>query len=157
MTRVLAVLVIVLLTTACAGRTGVNNYGPMSRLGGYQQEEVEPGVWRILARSNGKAGAGYAREMAEYRAGEFLKARGFSHVQLLAAIGRWELSDDIGGGERRVLSDQMALTVRGAHDGSPPADCRTDVRSSCYTQETDRMMASARPALKFPKRTDTAH
>src|SRR5688572_20799042 len=118
--RVPVVLAMLLLTTACAGLTGVNNYSPMGRLGGYQEEEVEPGVWRILARSNGKAGPSYARNMAEYRAGEFLKARGFSHVQMLAEIGRWELSDDIGGGGRRVHSDQTAVTVRGAHDGSPP-------------------------------------
>jgi len=152
MARGLAVLGIVVMTSSCAGRTDVHAYGPMSRSGGYQEEEVEPGVWRILARSNGKAGAGYARNMAEYRAAEFLKSRGFSHVQILAEIGRWELSKDNGGGERRVISDQMAVTVRGAHDGSPPPDCRTDVLSSCYTQETDAMMAGTRPALIFSKR-----
>ena len=151
MTRILAVLGIVLLTFACAGRTGVNAYCPMSKRGGYQEEEVAPGVWRILARSNGNAGAGYARNMAEYRAGELLKARGFSHVQMLAEIGRWKLGEDLGRGERRVLSDQMAVTVRGAHNGSPPTDCRTSNRSSCYTQRTDAMMAGALSALKFPK------
>ena len=151
MTRILAVLGIVLLTSACAGRMGVNPYGPMSKQGGYQEDEVEPGVWRILARSNGKAGAGYARNMAEYRAGELLTARGFSHVQMLIQIGRWELGEDFGGGERRVLSDQMAVTVRGAHDGSPPSDCRTSNPSACYTERADLMMAGAQPNLKFSK------
>ena len=135
--------------TACGGRTGVNVYGRMSVRGGYHEGEVEPGVWRILARSNGKGGAGYARNMAEYRAGQLLKARGFSHVQMLAQIGRWEIGEDIGGGERRVISDQMAVTVRGAHDGSPPSDCRASNPSACYTERADAMMASAQPNLKF--------
>ena len=151
MTRILAVCGIVLLTSACAGQTGVTPYGPMSIQGGYHEEEVEPGLWRILARSSSKAGTGYARNMAEYRAGELLKARGFSHVQMLAQIGRWELGADLGRGERRVVGDQMALTVRGAHDGSPPSDCRTSNRSACYTERTDTMMDGARPYLAFSK------
>jgi hypothetical protein len=149
MARYLVLLGIVLLTSACAGWPAVVPYGPMSARGGYQEEEIEPGVWRILARSGGEAGAGYARTMAEYRAGELLKARGFSHVQILKEYGRWELSEELGGGRRRVLSDQMEVTVRGAHDRSPPTDCREPSPGRCSTFTTDAMMTGARPASNF--------
>ena len=152
MARYLVLLGIVLLTSACAGWPGVVAYGPMSARGGYQEEEIEPGVWRILARSAGEAGAGYARTMAEYRAAELLTERGFSHVQILKEYGRWELGEESGGGRRRVLSDQMEVTVRGAHDGSPPTDCREPSPGRCWTFTTDAMMTGARPRLKFPRR-----
>jgi hypothetical protein len=151
MARYLVLFGIVLLTSACAIRPRVVAYGPMSALGGYQEEEIEPGVWRVLGRSSGKAGAGYAWNMAEYRAGEMLKARGFSHVQMLGRNGRWELSDDLGGGRRRVLSDQMEVTVRGAHDSLAPADCRASDRDSCWTGNIEAMMAGIRPKLRFAK------
>lgn len=151
MARYLLLLGIVLLSSACAGRPGVVPYGPMSARGGYQEEEIGPDMWRILARSNGKAGADYAWNMAEYRAGELLKARGFSHIQVLDRNGRWELSDELGGGRRRVLSDAMEVTVRGAHDRSPPTDCRAPNSSSCWTLDIEAMMAGIRPRLKFGK------
>jgi len=149
--RYLILFGLVLTASACAIRPGVVPYGPMGARGGYHEEEIEPGVWRILARSSGKAGAGYAWNMAEYRAGELLKARGFSHVQMLKRNGRWGLSDDLGRGRRRVLSDMMEVTVRGAHDRSPPADCRAPNPDSCWTLNIDAMMAGIRPRLKFSK------
>jgi hypothetical protein len=148
-TRYLILIGIVLLISACAGQQRLVAYSPMSARGGYQEEEIEPGVWRVLARSSGKAGAGYAWNMAEYRAGELLKARGFSHVQMLGRNGRWELSDELGGGQRRVLSDQMEVTVRGAHDSSAPTDCRARNADSCRTLDIEAMMAGIRPRLRF--------
>lgn len=91
MARYLLLLGIVLLS-ACAGQPKVVAYGPMTARGGYQEEEIEPGVWRVFARSGGEAGPGYAREIAEYRAAEMLKARGFSWVQILKEFPRSELS-----------------------------------------------------------------
>lgn len=149
MARCVFLLGLFLLTSACAGRPGVVPYGPMSAHGGYQEEEIEAGIWRIVARSNGKASANYAWNMAEYRAGELLKARGFSHVQMLNRNGRWDLSDEFGRGRRRVLGDAMELTVRGAHNGLPPTDCRAANPDTCWTLNIDAMMAGIRPRLKF--------
>ena len=151
MARYRGLLGIFLLASACAGRPGLAPYGPMSDRGGYQEEEIEPGVWRISARSNGNAGADYAWNMAEYRAGELLKAQGFSHIQMLDRMGRWELSDERAGGRRRLLSDAMEVTVRGAHDQSQPTDCRAHKRDSCWTLGIEAMMAGIRPRLKFAK------
>lgn len=151
MTRYLVLLGIVMLTSACAGRLGVVPYAPMSARGGYQEEEVRPGVWRVLARSSAKADEGHAWNMAEYRAGELLKARGFSHLQMLDRNGRWELSGQLGGGRRRVLSEAMEVTVRGAHDPSPPTDCHAPNSASCSTLNIEAMMAGIRPRLKFGK------
>lgn len=123
----------------------------MSARGGYQEVEVEPGVWRILARSIGKDDAGYARNMAEYRAGELLKAQGFSHVQMLVQNGRWELGKQFGRGRRRVHSSEMEVIVRGAHDRSPPPECHEANTHSCYTQSAESMMAGARPKIEFPE------
>ena len=149
--RYLILFGLILTASACANRPGVVAYGPMSANGGYQETEIEPGVWRVFARSGGQAGAGYAWNMAEYRAGELLKARGFSHIQMLKRDGRWELSDDLGGDPRRVLSDAMEVTVRGAHDRSPPTDCRAAKPDACWTLNIDAMMAGIRPRLKFSK------
>jgi hypothetical protein len=152
MARYFMLLGIVLLTSGCAGWAGdVVPYGPMSARGGYEEEEIEPGVWRILARSGGEAGSDYARNMAEYRAGELLKARGFSHVQMLWHSGRWELGERRRDGSARVLSDQMQMIVRGAYHRSPPTDCRHPEPDRCWVFSAETIMTAALPKLRFPR------
>lgn len=150
--RILLLLSMVLLS-ACAGRQKVVAYGPMTERGGYQETEVEPGVWQITARSGGEAGAGYADAMAEYRAAEMLKSRGFTWVQILKEFPRTLLSEDLGGGRRRVLSEDMELTVRGAHDPSKPTDCRQTGALRCWTFTPDMIMKRAGKRLRFSKRS----
>ena len=150
-TRYLILIGIVLLISACAGQERLVAYGPMSALGGYQDEEIEPGVWRVFARSGGEAGPDYARNMAEYRAAEMLKARGFSWVQILQELPHWELSEELGGGRRRVISQDMELTVRGAHDPSKPTDGRQTGINRCFTFTPDMIMQQARKHLRFTK------
>ena len=152
MARYLLLLGIVLLS-ACAGQPKVVAYGPMTARGGYQEEEIEPGVWRVFARSGGEAGPGYARDMAEYRAAEMLQARGFSWVQILKEFPRSELSEDLGGGRRRVIGEDMELTVRGAYDPSKPTDCRQTGGLRCWTFSPDLMMKQARKHLRFTKKS----
>jgi hypothetical protein len=123
----------------------------MTARGGYQEEEIEPGVWRVFARSGGEAGPGYSSDMAEYRAAEILKARGFPWVQILKEFPRAELSEELGGGRRRVISEDMELTVRGAHDPSKPTDCRQSGLQRCWTFTPDMMMQQARKHLRFTK------
>ena len=149
MTRYLILLGVLFLTSACAWQPRVVAYGPMTARGGYQEEEIEPGVWRVLARSGGEAGPDYAWNMADYRAAEILKARGFSWVQKLKELPHWELSEELGGGRRRVISEDMELTVRGAHDPSVPTDCRQTGINRCFTFTPDLMMKQARKRLKL--------
>lgn len=149
MTRCLIVLGVLLLTSACAWRPGVVAYGPMTARGGYQEQEIEPGVWRVIARSGGQAGPGYARNMADYRAAEMLKARGFTWVQILKELPQWDVSEDLGGGRRRVIREEMELTVRGAYDPSPPTDCRQTGVNRCFTFTPDMMMNRAREGLRL--------
>lgn len=150
--RYLLLLGMVLLS-ACAGHQKVVAYGPMSERGGFQEKEVEPGVWQVNARSGGEAGPGYAAAMAEYRAAEMLKSRGFTWVQILKEFPRTLLSEDLGGGRRRVLSEDMELTVRGAHDPSKPTDCRQTGILRCWTFTPDMIMKRAGKRLKFSKRS----
>lgn len=150
--RYLLLLGMVLLS-ACAGHQKVVAYGPMSARGGYQEDEVEPGVWRVTARSGGEAGPGYAADMAEYRAAEMLKSRGFTWVQILKELPHTLLSEDLGGGRRRVLSEDMELTVRGAHDPSKPTDCRQTGGLRCWTFTPDMIMKRAGKRLRFTKRS----
>lgn len=148
MMRYTILLGIVLLTSACVLQPSVVGYGPMTARGGYQEKEIEPGVWRVLARAGGEAGPGYARSMAEFRAAELLKDRGFSWVQTLEEQPRWELGEELEGGRRRVTREDMELTVRGAHDPSKPTDCR---QARCYTFTPDLMMEQARTHLRFKR------
>lgn len=43
-------------------------YRPANLFGGYEEKEIEPGIWKVKARSNGIAEPGFARNMAAYRA-----------------------------------------------------------------------------------------
>lgn len=60
-------------------------------------------------------------------------------------------SDDLGGGRRRVISEDMELTVRGADDPSKPTDCRQSGLERCWTFTPDMMMKQARKHLRFTK------
>ena len=70
-------------------------------------------------------------------------------VQILKELPHWELSEELGGGRRRVISEDMELTVRGAHDPSVPTDCRQTGINRCFTFTPDLMMKQARKRLKF--------
>ena len=150
--RYLLLLLGMAFLSACAGHQKVVAYGPMSARGGYHEVELEPGVWQVTARSGGEAGPGYAADMAEYRAAEMLKSRGFTWVQILKELPHTLLSEDLGGGRRRVLSEDMELTVRGAHDPSKPTDCRQTGGLRCWTFTPDMIMTRAGKRLRFTKR-----
>jgi hypothetical protein len=128
----------------------------MTERGGYQEEEIEPGVWLVTARSGGEAGPGYSSDMAEYRAAEMLKARGFTWVQILKELPHALLTEDLGGGRRDVIREDMELTVRGAHDPSKPTDCRQTGGGRCWTFTPDTMMKQARKRLKFKRKSASA-
>lgn len=151
MARYLILLGLALLASACAGR-GETPYGPMGPLGGYQEDEAGPDTWWIYVRSRDPRAEGFSRAIAEYRAGELLKARGFEYVQILDDHGRWELSEDLGGGRRRVLSDELELTVRGVHDYNAPRPCRSTNSHACATLAIDPLMKAARRKLRFVKK-----
>ena len=147
MTRIyataLAPLLLLLLLTACAGGRPVTatHYGPAGLFGGYGERIVEPGVWRVNARSNGVAQAGFGRNMAMHRAAELVKAAGFSHMQILDQRGRATMMN------QRQIGESMELLVRGANDPAPPADCRARQPEHCFTAPVDTVLASLRPLL----------
>ena len=119
----------------------------MSLFGGYSDKQVEAGVWRVSARSNGPAGAGFAGNMAAYRAAEILYAQGFAYVQILDAKGDATMLGRRTDTFQRQLNEHVVLTVRGAASPAPPADCRAKDRQACATYSIATVMTRLRPLL----------
>lgn len=135
------------LGSAASARSGLaTKYGPMGLFGGYSDKQVEPGVWRVSARSNGPAGEGFGSNMAIYRAAEILSAQGFSFVQVIDAKGDMTVLGRRGE-IQRPLNEHVVLTVRGAYSAQPPADCRAKEPSACITLPTADVMTRLRPLL----------
>lgn len=134
--------------SAASARSGLaTKYGPMSLFGGYSDKQVEPGVWRVSARSNGPAGEGFARSMVAYRAAEILSAQGFSYVQVLDQKGDMTVLGRRGDAFQRPLNEHVVVTVRGAYSPAPPADCRAKEPRSCITYSAAGVMTQLRPLL----------
>ena len=57
----------VLLAASGAGARSAlaTGYRPMSLFGGYSENEIEPGVWRVTGTANGPAGQGFGRDFLE--------------------------------------------------------------------------------------------
>jgi hypothetical protein len=148
-----ALLIVVAAAAAISGsavsaRSGLaTKYGPMGLFGGYSDKMVEPGVWRVSARSNGPAGEGFGSKMAIYRAAEILSAQGFSFVQVIDAKGDMTVLGRRGEAFQRPLNEHVVLTVRGAYSPQPPADCRAKVQSACITLPAADVMTRLRPLL----------
>ena len=136
------------LSSASSARSGLaTKYGHMSLFGGYSDKEIEPGVWRVSARSNGPAGPGFGRNMAVYRAAEILSAQGFSYVQVIDGKGDATMLGQRRDTFQRQLNEHVVLTVRGAYSPQPPADCRAKDASVCRTFSAARVMSELRPLL----------
>jgi hypothetical protein len=146
-------LILVAAAAAASGsvvsaRSGLaTRYGPMSLFGGYSNKQLEAGVWRVSARSNGPAGAGFAGNMAAYRAAEILYAQGFAYVQILDAKGDATMLGRRTDTFQRQLNEHVVLTVRGAASPAPPADCRAKDRQACATYSIATVMTRLRPLL----------
>ena len=137
-----------LSASAASARSGLaTRYGPMSLFGGYSDKMIEPGVWRVSARSNGPAGAGFGESMAAYRAAEILSAQGFPYIQVLDAKGDATVLGRRGDAFQRRLNEHVVLIVRGAYSSAAPADCRAKPPASCVTVSTADLMARMRPQL----------
>ena len=134
--------------SAASARSGLaTRYGPMSLFGGYSDKMIEPGVWRVSARSNGPAGAGFGESMAAYRAAEILSAHGFPFIQLLDARGDATVLGRRGDLFQRRLNEHVVLIVRGAYSSAAPADCRAKDPTACITVSTADLMARMRQQL----------
>jgi hypothetical protein len=119
----------------------------MALLGGYSEKEVEPGLWRVTGRSNGIAQQGFGRDMAVYRAAELMKARGYSHFQIVNQKGK---STMIGYGRPTTHAGEfLTVTVRGVNDPAEPLACRAKQPFACGTLFTDEIMAQLSPRLAF--------
>jgi hypothetical protein len=139
---------LVLSGSVASARSGLaTKYGHMSLFGGYSDKQIEPGVWRVSARSNGPAGPGFGRNMAAYRAAEILSAQGFTYVQILDAKGDMTVLGQRGDTFQRALNEHVVLTVRGATSSAPPADCRAKKLQACVTYSAAGIMSQLRPLL----------
>lgn len=135
-------------SSAASARSGLaTKYGPMSLFGGYSDKQVEPGVWRVSARSNGPAGEGFAANMVAYRAAEILSAQGFSYVQVLDAKGDMTVLGRRTDTFRRPLNEHVVIVVRGASSPAPPTDCRAKTPDACVTFSAGGVMSQLRPLL----------
>jgi len=139
-----------LLLGGCAGRAfTATTYGPQALFGGYQEKEIEPGIWRITGNSNGPAGEGFGRNVALYRAAELIKGKGFSHFQVLDQQGKTTM---IGyGAPTSFAGETMKLTVRGVNDPAEPLVCRAKVPDHCATLSVETVMTTIGPQLAFRK------
>lgn len=138
--------------SACAGGGGrsalATTYGKMHLFGGYDDEEIEPGVWKVTGAGNGPAGPGFGRNVAVYRAAELVRSRGFSHVQILKQKGKSQ-SVGVRGGSMSYAGERMVMTVRGTNDPAAPLACRDKNPQACMTVGVDRIIATIGPQLNF--------
>jgi hypothetical protein len=135
-------------SSAASARSGLaSRYGPMSLFGGYSDKQVEAGVWRVSARSNGPAGEHFARNMAAYRAAEILAAQGFAYVQVLDQKGDMTVLGRRGDAYQRPLNEHVVLTVRGAYSPVQATDCRAKEARACVTYSAAGVMTQLRPLL----------
>lgn len=123
-------------------------YRPANLFGGYEDKEIEPGLWKVKARSNGIAEAGFARNMATYRAAEILSARGFTHMQIVNQKGHAEMMRS--GADMRHIGETMTLWVRGTNEPGAPPTCRAKYEALCFTVPVARTMERTKPLLTFP-------
>lgn len=117
--------------------------------GGYTDKLVEPGVWRVEGRANGIAEGGFAQSMAVYRAADLVKQAGFEYMQIIDQKGKQSFVG-IRGGSMSSAGENLILWVRGAHDSSPPAECRAKNPNACFTLPVAETMAKMFPLLTFP-------
>ena len=145
---ILVAVVAAASASVASARSGLaTRYGPMGLFGGYSDRQVEVGVWRVSARSNGPAGEGFARHMAAYRAAEILSAQGFNYVQVIDAKGDATMMGERTGAYQRQIGEHVVLTVRGATSSAPPADCRAKHPEACATYSVAMAMTQLRPLL----------
>jgi len=122
-------------------------YGRSGLLGGYADKQIEPGYWRVSARTNGYSGASSALHMALYRSAEVARAAGYSYFQVVRSnVGVLPLiagnSMSFSGGGQTA-----SFRIRGARDGSPPAVCETRQAGACRTFSVDEVIRTLGPAV----------
>ena len=123
-------------------------YRKANLFGGYSDAEIEPGLWRVRARSNGPAGVGFARNMAAYRAAEILQQRGFSTMQIVNQRG--QATTTRSGGSEQQIGETMTLWVSGVAPDAVPAPCRAKATTACFTLPIAQTLERIRPLLAFP-------
>jgi hypothetical protein len=122
--------------TGCAAEGGrpslATKYGPANIFGGYSDKLVEPGVWRVEARTNGVSEDGLANAIAAFRAAEIMRREGFEYIQIIDQKGHKKFVGLRGGTESSAGQD-LTLWIRGSHDRKPTAECRAKLTDACFT------------------------
>jgi len=121
-------------------------YGRMSLLGGYSDKQIEPGLWRVSATTNGYSGESSAFDMALYRAAEIARDAGFPYFQVvrsdfgvLPVIAGNTMSFSGGGQNAR-------LRIRGAREANAPLACEVEA-SACRAYSVEEVLRALGPVV----------
>jgi hypothetical protein len=122
-------------------------YGHSGLLGGYSDEQVEPGLWRVRARTNGFSGATSAFNMALYRAAELARDAGYPYFQIVQSnfgvlplvAGNFIYSS--GGGQT------ARFRIRGARSADAPIACEMVDSRGCHTFPVEEVLRQIGPEL----------
>lgn len=130
-----------LALSACA-----TSYGRSGLFGGYSEKQVEPGVWRITATTNGFSGQYSSMTMAIYRAAELARDAGFPYFQVvrsnfrvLPLVTQYTYSSS-GGGEK------ARLRIRFSRNANPPLLCEME-DNSCKTYAVEEVLRELGPLI----------
>lgn len=133
-----------------ARSSGATKYRPANIFGGYKDKIVEPGVWRVEGRANGRAEDGFAQNMAVYRAADVVRQAGFEYMQIINQKGNKSFVGLGGASSMHSAGQDLILWVRGSHDNNAPSECRAKDAKACFTISTAEAMDRIAPLLTFP-------
>ena len=135
----------VLLSGCGVARTLDTDYGSMTMTGGFSEKEVEPGVWRVIGRSNGVVRRGFGRDMAVYRAAEIMRQKGFASFHIVDQKGEAKTLV-VNGSPRGSAGEYFKVWVVG-DDGTGKPACRAETPNRCMTLDVPQIMAMLGPRL----------
>lgn len=138
-------IAVVIATSSCA------TYGPSTFWGGYDDKEIDPGVWKVTGSSNAASGGEpFTHAMVYYRSAEIAEAHGFSHIRVLDGLS-WDYPLLLASTSTYVAYKTSGgpgyseLVFRGASGPDDVTGCRTKRVEICATlsvHELKRTLAS---------------
>jgi len=125
-------LMVPLLIGGCStGGLGLETkYKPSGLTGGYSEKEVEPGIYRVKAVTNGMRAPDFTRAMALYRAAELTEELGKQHFQIIDFKGKTSTIRQ-GGTYRGQGPSTIQLWIRPVDDPEERLDCRAERPANC--------------------------
>jgi hypothetical protein len=113
-----------------------------SALPGTKEKEIAPGIWQVRASANAASGGyDHARAQVDRRAGELMRAKGFTHVRILDRGGFSLDSADGSYTPGGVGPGYATIVVRGASGMDDVAGCRARNPKRCATRPVAALIA----------------